>query len=260
MSTPDHGAHGLAAAYAMDALEESERSRMDDHLQHCADCRRDVQEFRETAARLAEAETREPPPGLWERLSRTLPNTRQLPPTAEAPADQLRSRRGPRSGHVAWAVAAAALLAAMVVSGIYAEQRERFIDLAEHQDRIDAIIASADSAMSAGRLGEDARATIVSSQDHDMAVVVVEGLPSPPDGMVYQMWYLDDAGGDGEQDVRPAGMLEPSAEDGMQSGICTEMGSAAQLGVTMEPDGGMSEPSGDPMTIDVYQDDGAQGY
>jgi anti-sigma-K factor RskA len=263
MSTPDHGAHGLAAAYALDALDDAERQRMEDHLQQCDDCRRDVQEFRETAAGLAEAESREPPARLWEHLSRTLPHTRQLPPAAEAALDPQRRGRWFRAGRLGWVVAAAALAAAVVLGVVYAEQRARFTELAEHteylaeqSEKIDALIAAEDASMSEGELGEDAQATIVSSQEYDMALVVVEGLPPAPEGMLYQMWYFDDV--DGTEKVRPAGMLYPSEEEDMQSGVCDQMGSAHRLGVTVEPEGGMPEPSGEPMIIDVYHDDAPQ--
>ena len=47
--------HKLTGAYAVDALDDLERARFEQHLAECDDCRAEVAELRETAALLADS-------------------------------------------------------------------------------------------------------------------------------------------------------------------------------------------------------------
>ena len=58
--------HHLAAAYALDALDESQRAEFEAHYPTCEICSAEVAEFRDVAATLAAAEAVEPPPGHLE--------------------------------------------------------------------------------------------------------------------------------------------------------------------------------------------------
>ena len=53
--------HNLTGAYALDALDDIERARFEQHLATCEDCRAEVAELRETAALLAETTAVTPP-------------------------------------------------------------------------------------------------------------------------------------------------------------------------------------------------------
>ena len=44
--------HDLAALYVLDALPNDERRTFESHLEECRDCRKEVQELRETASSL----------------------------------------------------------------------------------------------------------------------------------------------------------------------------------------------------------------
>ena len=46
--------HKLTGAYALDAVDDIERARFEQHLATCEDCRAEVAELRETAALLAD--------------------------------------------------------------------------------------------------------------------------------------------------------------------------------------------------------------
>ena len=56
--------HKLTGAYALDAVDDIERARFEQHLATCEDCRAEVAEMRETAALLAESTAVEPPASL----------------------------------------------------------------------------------------------------------------------------------------------------------------------------------------------------
>ncbi|NYH52661.1 hypothetical protein HNR06_002250 [Nocardiopsis arvandica] len=242
------GVHGLTAGYAVNALDPAEAEAAERHLAECEDCRRDLADFRETAVRLAGAETREPRPEVWEAVRGAALRTRQLPP-ADASERGGRPRTGVvrrlplRSRWLPWMVAAACALVAVALAGSLVSVSQRMDSESRHAAEMEELLAASDTNMVEAPLG-DARATVFASYEMDAAMLVVEGLPSAPRGMAYQMWWAD------EGDVRPAGMLEPSA-DGRYSGMAKDMGSPEELRVSLEPEEGASEPSGEAMSIDM---------
>ncbi|HEX2064694.1 MAG TPA: zf-HC2 domain-containing protein [Acidimicrobiales bacterium] len=59
------------AAYALGALEDSEREAIEQHLVVCAECRQAVARARDTVAALVEPDD-PPPPEVWERVTRAI--------------------------------------------------------------------------------------------------------------------------------------------------------------------------------------------
>ena len=60
--------HDLVAAYAVDALDDSERAEYEAHLVDCADCREELAQLSDAAASVAETVSVTPPPELKERV------------------------------------------------------------------------------------------------------------------------------------------------------------------------------------------------
>ena len=67
------------AAYALGALEDSEREAIEQHLVVCAECRQAVARARDTVATLVEPEE-PPPPEVWERVARAIRTDPQRSP------------------------------------------------------------------------------------------------------------------------------------------------------------------------------------
>ncbi len=67
------------AAYALGALEESEREAIEQHLVVCAECRQAVARARDTVAALVQPDD-PPPPEVWERVARAIRADPQQPP------------------------------------------------------------------------------------------------------------------------------------------------------------------------------------
>ncbi|MEV2278578.1 anti-sigma factor [Nocardiopsis sp. NPDC049922] len=269
----DVDVHGLIAGYAVDALEAEERAAVERHLPECEDCRRDLAEFRETLVRLAYAEAAQPSEELWTRVSALARRTRQapLPPETDGTAAGGRPGHGTgdRTGHgtgdhggdgsaaevvrgparwwrgqLPWLVAAACALVAVVLGATLLSVDRGMDESRRHHAEVEELLAAPDTHMHEGPLGEDARATAFTSYEMDALMLVVEGLPDTPPGMQYQMWYVDEDG------MRSAGMLTLS-DDGRYSGMAHDMGTPVQVGVSLEPEGGMPEPSEQPMKFDL---------
>jgi len=60
--------HHLTGAYALDAVDDIERARFEQHLAECEDCRLEVASLREAAGLLSETTAVTPPPALRESV------------------------------------------------------------------------------------------------------------------------------------------------------------------------------------------------
>ena len=103
--------HKLTGAYAVDALDDLERARFEQHLQSCEDCRAEVAELRETAALLADTSAVAPPESLRSSVLAGISQVRPLPPEVSSPSvPSLDETRGRRRGWAPFLVAAALAL------------------------------------------------------------------------------------------------------------------------------------------------------
>jgi anti-sigma-K factor RskA len=73
-------------------------------------------------------------------------------------------------------------------------------------------------------------------------VFVVSGLPRPPAGKVYQLWFDEDGA------MRSAGLLDPGRSD--QTVLMRgAVGGSSGMGVTVEPVGGSQGPTSAPLAL-----------
>lgn len=238
--------HGLVAAYALHALDEVETAAVEQHIAACADCREDLREFRETLARLGSAHTVEPDEALWHRIRARVEQAPQLGPATSGERSRVLPlrRRWPVR---ALAVAATLFLVVAVGLSVQLVSAHRELSaLRAESDRVHALLAATDVERTTGTIGPGSMSVVVyTSRVMDTAVLMVDGLQPPPDGMGYQVWFVEP-----DDTMRSAGMLETMDGDTM-SIVCTGLGDTAQLGITMEPMQGAKQPSKPPMKIDV---------
>ena len=72
--------HQLAAAYALDAVDERERAEFEAHYPTCPVCKPEVAGFRETLSQVAASVAVDPPASLKAGVMAEIGNTRQLSP------------------------------------------------------------------------------------------------------------------------------------------------------------------------------------
>jgi anti-sigma-K factor RskA len=241
--------HTLTGAYALDALDELERRRFEDHLVECEDCRREVDEFRATAARLALAVGEQPHDELRRQVLARIGDTRQ-----ESPG-RARSAAGRRPVN-RWAVrltaaAAAVALAAAVAFGTIAvhnghqlgavrseldQARATYLPVAQVLGEPDAKVATATS--TAG-----GRGLVISSRTLDRAVLLASGMPAAPNGRVYQAWLLGNGG------ARSVGLLRPGPGNTIPPLQFPAVTTKTLVGVTVEPAGGSTHPTTNPIML-----------
>src|ERR1700759_753406 len=95
--------HTLTGAYALNALDDAERTEFEHHLAECPECTREVAELQLTANRLGAAVAEQPSDLLRQRVFNEIRGTRQEPPGGLRPvAARGRDRTG---GAPRWAIA-----------------------------------------------------------------------------------------------------------------------------------------------------------
>jgi anti-sigma-K factor RskA len=218
--------HDLAAAYALDALDDIERQSFEEHLADCAVCAEEIHSLRSAAGALAYAvEGPAPPAALRDRL---LERAR-----AERPPEVATIRRRRYALPVAAAVAAVAACAA-IAFGVWASTLQSDLDSATAtQAEISRVLSDQDSRSLAlaGRGGQ----LVVSPTGK--AVLVASGLPRAPAGKTYEAWVVGEA-----PEPLPAGIFP----GGQQAVLLLErrVPEGTKVAVSLEPAGGVQKVSG----------------
>ncbi|MFD3516488.1 anti-sigma factor domain-containing protein [Streptomyces sp. NPDC058657] len=241
--------HMLTGAYALHALPDDERAAFERHLVDCPSCAQEVGELASTAARLGRAMTETPPGRMKDEVLRRISTERQ-----EGPVTVRQGRARARFGRTATRFALAACLVAAAGSGGIAVWQHQVAEDAQQRvsqqaqaaqqrdEALAAVLAAPDAQVTTGKVADGAKAAVVLSRSRDRAAFVASGLPKPPAGKVYQLWFND--GGT----MRAAGLLNPAAraDSVLMDG---PVGSASGMGITVEPVGGSPAPTSDPVAL-----------
>ncbi|MFF9340470.1 MULTISPECIES: anti-sigma factor [unclassified Streptomyces] len=237
-------AHTLAAAYALGALDDTERKDFDAHLRTCEACRQETAGFQATTARLAAAVAQPPPPAAKAQVMAAVDGVRQLPPRVPAPSPApvlggiLRRRAVPLA--LAASVAAAALGGVAAWQTRNAQELEQQARQAQQQlDAVSAVLAAPDARTVHGKAANGALTTVVASDRQNKAVFTAANLPDPGTGRTYQLWL------DHDGTMSPAGLID---HDGTVF-LTGDPADAGAVGLTLEPAGGSPQPTTDPLLL-----------
>jgi hypothetical protein len=185
--TRDHELDELLGAYALDAVSDVERRRIEAYLALTPEAEAEVSALRQAASMLAAEPSRPVPEVVWDRIAGTL---RDRPRTAQPAFGRPRRR-----GLVPTLVAAAAVIIA--VAGLVVALTNRGDETRQAEDSIE-------EAYDAARSDPDGRHVSLASEDAALtadAVIGAEGigyvsaasLPQLPVEETYQLWgvYAD---------------------------------------------------------------------
>lgn len=250
--------HDLAAAYAVDAVEASEREDFEAHLPTCVPCQELVSELREATVHLSEGLELAPPADLRvavlaqvaaeDRATRSA-ETGRPPLTKDEREDGTvalplhgRHRRGQATSagrrpgrRSSWLVAAAA---AVVVGAIVVATQVL------GPDEVD-LVLQADDAREHTLVDDQGQLTVVTSQERDAAALQLpSSMPAPEAGTVYQAWFVSADGS-----ARSAGVLDDEAFDELRVLLEGSPGGAAAVGLSVEPPGGSAQPTTEPFAV-----------
>lgn len=216
----------LAVPYALHALPDSEREAVEDRLAAAglatADAFYDeVRAVRETMAVVSVGCAADPPSDLRDRLLAVVDddNVRPLP---------TRRRRA------AWLSAAAAVVIGLGALGVGLSLRPP----AQQPSTAQQVFAAADVHTVSGAIPAGGTATVVFSRDRNAGVLVMNDVPPPAPGTVYQMWLVNDAG------ATSAGTMDAGAVAPSTTAVLDDLAGSTKLAFTVEPGTGSTRPTG----------------
>jgi anti-sigma-K factor RskA len=264
-SQDDSDIHALSGAYAVDAIDDSERAEFERHLVSCPSCQGEVAGFRATVLQLSELSSVTPPARLREQILRDISAVRPLAPDARdeagdridgasraskaQPASEVQltpagsGDAGRRRGFRPWLAAAVVLL---VLGGVAAAVWHPWDRQSQTQVSVtDRVLQAPDAQRFAASISAGGTVTVVRSKSVGRAVLQTTNLEAAPSGKIYQMW-LQAGGGN----FVSAGLL-PGA--GNQTALLDGDGATALgAGLSVEPAGGSPQPTSQPVALIAF--------
>ena len=234
----------MIPAHALSTLDAAEARALNEHLEGCAECRRDLAEWEAVAASLAlSADALEPSAQVRERI---LERVRTEPQSvSEKSASNVVPL--PRARRNLWnslgslgSIAAVILFAALLIAVIVLWQQNR-------RPRQDTTLVEILSSPGAGMKdlhgtteAPGASAKIVYDST-GRAILIVNGLPRPPQGKEYQLWFIE-----AKHAPRPGNTFSTDSAGRAQVNehILAQDRDYSVLAVTLEPAGGVKSPTG----------------
>ena len=248
--------HTLSGAYAVDAVDDLERARFEQHLAVCPECRAEVGSLRNAAFELSHLVEFMPPARLREQVLRDITAVRPLPPRVDISTQQVRAaapatpRRAPHTQptraearaqsrwSTRWVAAAAAVAlfggGAAAVTHPWDRQSQGQLTVA------DRVLGAPDKQSLDQAFPGGASATLVRSAEVGRAVLVTRDMPRAPGGKVYEMWLKNAQG-----TVVPAGLMPHKSDQTVL--LDGDASTATWAGITIEPEGGSSTPTTTPV-------------
>lgn len=226
--------HALVGAYAVDALDDLERAAFERHLAECDECRAEVASLREAAALIAETTTAEPPAELRDRVLAGIATVRPLPPEVVPVTTHRR-----RTARFLVAAAAAAVIGA---GGIVVAQQP-WDDASQTVPSVaDQVLQASDARESKLEFKDGSTAIVTHSDSIGASVITTDDMAAPPEGKVFQLWY-DQPG----QGMVSAGLMPVKPDQTVV--LEGDASTATAVGITVEPEGGSTQPSGEPIAL-----------
>jgi anti-sigma-K factor RskA len=268
----------MLAAYALGALERAEARALEEHLDACDECSAEVAEWRETASALAlSVDVVEPSPQLRASILESVRSIAQ--PSSESTASARAAKDGeptkaapnviqmPQAARVRWStvqkfgaiaasVAILALSASLFIVWNRLNQLQRQYER-EHtavevlakqvsEEREIRELLTAPGArmtqLSGTNVAQQSSAKLAFDPQTGRAMLFAYNLPPAPAGKAYQLWYIADLahpvpGVVFNTDARGAAVMRDQVPAAGRA--------ASVFAVTLEPQGGVSAPTGD---------------
>ena len=246
----------MLAAQALNALDVEDARRLEAHLATCAECRSQLSELQNTAAWLAFAAIEGKPvePSL-ELRGRILQATRS--DSVKSNVVDLNQKRRTWTTAQTWAAIAAGLVFAVLGAWLFVVWRQnqnaknevtrlntQVQQAQAERDRLQEAIAfmtapgTRMSELTGTSEMPNARAMLAFDQS-GRAILMAKGLPPPPAGKAYQLWFIAGRPMPGKvftTDSSGSGMLNDH--------VPAEARALAVYAVTLEPANGVQQPTG----------------
>lgn len=231
--------HQLSGPYALDALDDLERQRFEQHLAACESCRVEVASFLATLTEVAVASEETPPPGMRDAVLARVDTTRQVSPVVGAATRRFDATAVLR-------LAAGVLTVAVVGLTVLSSQLSaRVGELEQLAAPAAEVLRSEESvAFSETSTADGAVVRVLATPANGNAVLVADGLATIDADLAYQLWLIDEDG-----QPTSAGLLDLDGTGDADSVLTGDMDTVIAIGISVEPAGGSPAPTTDPIAI-----------
>ena len=232
----------MIPARALSALDAAEAQALNEHLENCPECRKELDEWQATAATLAlTANPVEPSPAVRERI---LNDVRKDLSESNVVPFRSTSRNLWTSFGSLGAMAAVVLVTALIVGLVVLWRQNQAMEEELANSKAFVELVTTPGARVSELKGMDSAAGATATVAYDQtghAMLMADKLPTLPQGKAYQLWFIV-----GKNPPMPGKTFSPdSAGKGM---LKDQMPREALIGplfaVTVEPVAGVPAPTG----------------
>lgn len=226
----------LIPEYVLDLLEPQEYQHVTEHIQNCADCRKELAAYRSVVDHLALASpVREPPAALKSKvLAGVAPVAKKTVPTQSSWREKL---GGIFSNPIpTWGVVGLVLIAILGLVNVYLWGQVNNLKTNPNVQSPMQVVA-----MAGTNAAPHASAVLIISADGEYGTLVVDMLPALDEQHAYQLWLIRDG-------TRTSGGVFSVSEEGygvMEIVSDLPLNQYPAFGVTIEPAGGSQGPTGE---------------
>lgn len=253
MSAHEQFADNLAL-YALGALKGDERTTLEQHLEGCSDCRRELEQLRGDSALLAfSVSGPAPPQRSRQRLMTAIGREAKLP--AVIPS----KKRFAWWGVVGWAAAAAMLVIAALLLHSNDNLMQQIASLKNQTSQQQAMLEQAKEVVETFTAGDASHVTLVAAnappqpqgkaiylRRRSSLIFLANNMPALPPQKAYELWLIPTSGA-----PIPAGVFKPDAH-GSATVVNPPLPSqvvAKAFAITVEPEAGSLAPTSTPIML-----------
>jgi anti-sigma-K factor RskA len=228
----------MIPARALSTLDAAEERALNEHLENCAECRKELEDWQATAATLALAsDPAEPSPKVRERILSEVRKDRSSTPEVipfKSPPRNVWSSFGTLG-----AIAAVVLFTALSIGlAVLWRQNQRLA----RENKFVALVNTPGARVSELR-GVEPRQGETAKLAYDRAgraILMASKLPSVPQGKAYQLWFIV-----GDKPPVPGKTFVPDKTGNaiLEDEIPRDAVDASVFAITVEPEGGSSAPT-----------------
>jgi anti-sigma-K factor RskA len=228
----------MIPARALSTLDAAEERALNEHLENCAECRQELEDWQATAATLALAsDPAEPSPKVRERILSEVRKDRSSTPEVipfKSPPRNVWSSFGTLG-----AIAAVVLFTALSIGlAVLWRQNQRLA----RENKFVALVNTPGARVSELRgVGPGQGETAKLAYDRaGRAILMASKLPSVPQGKAYQLWFIV-----GDKPPVPGKTFVPDKTGNaiLEDEIPRDAVDASVFAITVEPEGGSSAPT-----------------
>ena len=227
----------MIPARALSALDAAEERALNEHLENCSDCRKELEDWQATAAAMSLAsDPAEPSPQVRERILSEVRKdlTADVIPFKSTPRRNLWSSFGSLG-----AIAAVVLFAALSIGlAVLWRQNQRLA-----RDREFVELVNTPGAKVSELKGVDAAQSTTAKLAYDRngrAILIASKLPNVPQGKAYQLWFIV-----GNKPPMPGKTFVPDSGGNavLNDEMPREAVDANVFAITVEPASGSNAPT-----------------